>query len=195
VGPAFDAALAVLAEQGATLVDVSIPYYLEVCAALMVTASAEMGAYHYPDMTSRWGDYFAATRLGLGRGALASGADYVQAQRVRRVGQQALAGVFAAVDVIATPTAAAGASSYDEILDPDADPMALFEKVFTAYWDAVGNPALVVPMGFTGGGLPLSLQLGGRPFDEASLLRVAHAYQSTTDLHLQVPELATATLV
>jgi len=97
--------------------------------------------------------------------------------------------------VIATPTAAAGATSYEEILDPDADPMALFEKVFTPYWDAVGNPALVVPMGFTGGGLPLSVQLGGRPFDEATLLRVGHAYQSATDFHLQVPELATATLV
>jgi aspartyl-tRNA(Asn)/glutamyl-tRNA(Gln) amidotransferase subunit A len=195
VGPAFDAALAVLADQGAILVDVSIPYYLEVCAALMVTASAEMGAYHYPDMTSRWGDYFAATRLGLGRGALASGADYVQAQRVRRVGQLALAELFTTVDVIVTPTSSSGATSYEEILDPDADPMALFQKVFTAYWDAVGNPALVVPMGFTAPGLPLSLQLAAKPFDEATLLRVGHAYQSDTDFHLQIPELATATLV
>jgi aspartyl-tRNA(Asn)/glutamyl-tRNA(Gln) amidotransferase subunit A len=191
----FDAALATLETQGAVLVDVSIPYYLEVCAAMMITASAEIGAYHYPDMCARWGDYFAATRLTLGRGALSSGADYVQAQRVRRVGQHALAAMFADVDVIATPTASTGATSYAEIFDPGADPMALFEKVFTPYWDAVGNPAFVVPMGFTDGGLPLSLQLGGRPFDESTLLRVGHAYQSATDFHLQVPELASATFV
>jgi aspartyl-tRNA(Asn)/glutamyl-tRNA(Gln) amidotransferase subunit A len=191
----FDAALAVLEAQGAVLVDVSIPLYQEVCAAMMVTAGAEMGAYHLPDMVARWADYFAATRLGLGRGALMSGADYVQAQRVRRVGQQALAQLLTEVDVIATPTASTGATPYTEIFDPDAEPMALFEKVFTPYWDAVGNPVLVVPMGFTEGGMPLSLQLGGRPFDEATLLRVGRAYQSATDFHLRVPELATATLV
>jgi aspartyl-tRNA(Asn)/glutamyl-tRNA(Gln) amidotransferase subunit A len=190
----FDEALRVLAEQGADLVDVTIPYYTEVGAAMMITASAEIGAYHNPDMRTRWHDYFAATRMMLGRGALATGADYVQAQRVRRVGQQALAEVFAGVDVIATPTAARGATRYSELLDPEGDPMALFEQVFTPYWDAVGNPVLVVPMGFTAERLPLSLQLAAAPFGESLLVRTGHAYQSCTEHHLQVPDLLAATL-
>ena len=58
-------------------------------------------------------------------------------------------------------------------------------KMFTAYWDAVGNPALVVPMGFTSANLPLSLQIAGRPFEEATLLKIGDAYQRVTDWHQQ----------
>jgi aspartyl-tRNA(Asn)/glutamyl-tRNA(Gln) amidotransferase subunit A len=192
---AFDLALDVLEAQGAELIDVSIPLYQEVVAAMMITASAEMGAYHLPDAQTRWDDYFTATRVGLARGAFATGADYVQAQRVRRVGQLALAQLYEEVDVIVTPTACAGATSYDDILDPDADPMALFATVFTPYWDAVGNPVLVVPMGFTADGLPLSLQLAGRPFEESTLVRVGRSYQSATDFHVRVPALAAGALV
>ena len=63
------------------------------------------------------------------------------------------------MDVIVTPAAAVGAFRYgeDDMLDVDR----LFNLIFTAYWDAVGNPALVVPMGFTTRGLPLSLQIAG----------------------------------
>ena len=62
----------------------------------------------------------------------------------------------------------------------------------TTYWDAVGNPALVVPIGFTDAGLPLSLQLAGKPFDEVAILRAGHAYQQTTDWHRRVPDLVGA---
>ena len=62
--------------------------------------------------------------------------------------------------------------------------------IYTPYWDAVGNPALVVPMGFNGAGLPLSLQIGGKPFDEATILKVGDAYQTATDWHLAVPPIA-----
>ena len=50
-----------------------------------------------------------------------------------------------------------------------------------------GHPALTLPMGFTNGGLSLSLQVAGRPFDESLVLRVGDAYQSTTDWHLRLP--------
>ena len=63
----------------------------------------------------------------------------------------------------------------------------MMRTMFTGYWDAVGNPALVVPMGFTADGLPLSLQIAGRPFDEAGILKIGDAYQTATDWHLAVP--------
>jgi aspartyl-tRNA(Asn)/glutamyl-tRNA(Gln) amidotransferase subunit A len=64
---------------------------------------------------------------------------------------------------------------------------------FTSIWNSLGMPALCVPMGFTNDGLPLSLQIVGKPFDEASVLRVGHAYQQLTDWHLRVPPIAART--
>jgi aspartyl-tRNA(Asn)/glutamyl-tRNA(Gln) amidotransferase subunit A len=65
---------------------------------------------------------------------------------------------------------------------------------FTSYWNAMGLPALVTPMGFNAAGLPLSLQIAGRPFEEAVVLRVGDAFQQVTDWHLQVAPLVSAVL-
>ncbi|MGW4590513.1 amidase [Amycolatopsis thermoflava] len=186
---AFDAAVAVLAEQGATVVEVTLPYWHEMITADMVTMGCEALAYHRNDLAGRWGDYYAATRAMLVTGAMASGADYVQAQRVRRVAQDALARLFETVDVIAAPTAAVGAPTFDSITTPGGgvDVSELFSLIFTPYWDSVGNPVLAVPMGFTADGMPLSLQLAGPAFGEATILRAGDAFQQSTDWHLRVP--------
>lgn len=184
----FDAAVAALSELGAVVVEVSLPLYREMAAATMVTAYAEGLAYQRQDMRTRWGDYFAGTRDFTARGALVSGADYVQAQRVRRVAQRGVQALLGEVDVIVTPTAATGALPYDEEDQlPNLD--RLIDHMFTQYWNATGNPALSIPMGFTGEGLPLSLQIAGRPFDEATVLRAGHAYQQVTGWHLELPPL------
>jgi len=187
VSGCFEAAVAALQELGASTVEVSLPLFDEVQAALMPTCAAESLAYHMLDARTRWGDYFEGTRAMLARGALVSGADYVQAQRVRRVAQRQVQQVFDEVDAIVMPTAAVGAFRYgdDNMLDIDK----LFKLVFTAYWDALGNPALVVPMGSTATGLPLSLHIAGRPFEEATVLNVGHAYQQITAWHTAVPPL------
>jgi aspartyl-tRNA(Asn)/glutamyl-tRNA(Gln) amidotransferase subunit A len=187
----FEAAVSALEGLGASVVEVSLPYFRELGAATMMTWEAEALAYHRGDLRTRWSDYFASTRVMVARGALVSGADYVQAQRVRRVAQRALRRLFEDVDVIVTPTNVRGAPRYDEhdrLLDIDH----LVEGLFTPYWNSVGNPVLAVPMGFTGDGLPLSLQLAGRPFEEALVLRAADAYQRATDWHLRVPPLMMA---
>jgi Asp-tRNA(Asn)/Glu-tRNA(Gln) amidotransferase A subunit family amidase len=180
----FDAAVDALTGLGADVVEVTLPHYGEVATAVVVTMAAEALAYHRNDIKDRGHDYFAGTRQILAMGALASSADYVQAQRVRRLAQGELAELFRSVDVIASPTAAIGSPSY-ELLDR-AGIMSVFQLIFTAYWDGVGNPVLVVPMGFTEAGLPLSLQLAGRPFEEGLLVRAGDAFQSVTDWHLQV---------
>ena len=101
VGAHFEAAVSTLEELGATVVEVELPYFDEMQAATMVTLCAEALAYHMPDMQSRWTDYFSTTRLRLIQGALTSAADFVQAQRVRRVAVKALTELFETVDVVA----------------------------------------------------------------------------------------------
>jgi aspartyl-tRNA(Asn)/glutamyl-tRNA(Gln) amidotransferase subunit A len=184
----FDAAVAMLKVLGASVQEITLPLYAEMGATLMPIVGSESLAYHRADAQARWNDYFEATRTMLARGAMVSGADYVQAQRVRRVAQHELQQLFQTVDVIVSPTAAVGAFRYgadDRLLDLES----MFRLVFTAYWDAAGNPALVVPMGFTADGLPLSLQIAGRPFEEGTVLRVGDAFQRMTDWHVREPEL------
>lgn len=183
----FDAALDRLTDLGAQLVEVRLPWFEEVCTALWVTVGSEALAYHLQDLRTHWNDYNVITRINIARGALSSGADYVQAGRVRRMAQRQLAKLFAQVDLIATPTSAIGAPTHEEVTQPRVERS--FKTVFTGYWDAVGNPAIALPMGATAEGLPLSLQFAGRPFEDALVLRAGEAYQSVTDWHLRIPEL------
>jgi aspartyl-tRNA(Asn)/glutamyl-tRNA(Gln) amidotransferase subunit A len=66
--------------------------------------------------------------------------------------------------------------------------------VFTPFWNPLGLPVLAIPMGFTNDGMPLSLQIAGKPFDEATVFQVADAFQQATDHHLQVPSLVAGTV-
>jgi aspartyl-tRNA(Asn)/glutamyl-tRNA(Gln) amidotransferase subunit A len=180
----LDAAVAQLRAAGATVVPVELPLYPELTSATMIGFCAEAYAYHRPDLQSRWFDYGAGTRMSVAIGAMISGGDYVQAQRVRRVGQRRIAELFTEVDLIVTPTSACGAPAVDKLSFGD-----IIDALHTPYWNALGNPAISVPMGFTTDGLPLGLQIIGRPFDEAAVLAAGHAYQQRTSWHLRVPEL------
>ncbi|NUU23305.1 MAG: amidase [Streptomycetaceae bacterium] len=194
--PAVDGLLAAAVETlsalGADVVELELPYYTEMVTADMVTLAGEAAAYHMPDLQTRWGDYFAATRMMVTLGALYSAADYVQAQRVRRVAQKALARVYQDVDLIVTPTCSVGSPAYgDELAELVGG--AGFSTLHTPYWDSVGNPVLSVPIGFTAKGLPLGMQFAARPFDEATALRAGDAYQQRTDWHLRIPGSGTGT--
>jgi len=186
--PAIDAAIEQLRMLGATVVEVTLPRYAETITAQWVTMVCEALAYHRNDLATRWED-FTSTRTTVGAAASFSGADFVQAQRVRRVVQRELAGLLQDVDLLLTPTASTAAPTYDALT---SRPDELLRSIHTAYWDAVGNPALVVPAGLTADGLPLSLQLAARPFEEALLVRVGDAYQQATDWHLRTPPPASA---
>ncbi len=186
---ALEGAVEALGALGASVVEVTLPYYREMVLVDLLTTAAEAYAYHRNDLQQRWGDFFAATRAMVIGGVLVDAADYVQAQRLRRVAQQALAGLMTEVDAVVAPTAATGAFRYDDMLGRPLDLPALFDTMFTPYWDSLGNPVLAVPIGFTDRRLPLSLQIAGRPFEEALVLAVGHAYQQQTDWHLQLPPL------
>ena len=187
--PAFEAAVAVLAAAGADVVEARLPYYAELTLADMITFTAEGLAIHRGDLRARWGDYFATTRAALVNGALVSGADYVQAQRVRRVAMQALGDLFTQVDLLVCPTMQSGALKFDELVPRGAADAGIGAVMNTGYWDCTGNPVLAVPIGFTAAGLPLSMQIAAPAFGEAAALRAGQAYQERTGWHLREPKL------
>jgi aspartyl-tRNA(Asn)/glutamyl-tRNA(Gln) amidotransferase subunit A len=188
----FEDAIAALEGLGATSVEVTLPHWSEAGFATLVTLAADAVAYHRPHMERRWDDYFSATRDLLTQGTLLSAADYQQAQRVRQTTDRSLQQLFEDVDLILSPTTSSGAFAYDEH-DVLPNLEAVDATLFTGYWSAVGYPALAVPMGFTVEGLPLSLQIAGRPFDDGLVLRAGYAYQRITDWHLRLPPLVTET--
>lgn len=187
--PTLDAALAELTAAGATVVEIELPLYDELKDATMLGLAAEAYAYHRPDLQSRWPDYFEGTRMAVVTGALLSGGDFAQIQRVRRVGQRRMAELFTDVDLIVTPTAACGAQKIEDLAFSG-----IIDALHTPYWNALGNPAMSVPMGFTTDGLPLGMQIAARPFDEALAFTAGHAYQRRTDWHRKVPGLVAGLL-
>jgi aspartyl-tRNA(Asn)/glutamyl-tRNA(Gln) amidotransferase subunit A len=121
-------------------------------------------------------------RIMLGTYALSAGyydAYYRRAQRVRNLIRRDYDVAFGdgvGVDVVAMPTTPAPAFRLGEHLQ---DPLAMYlGDVFTVSANLAGLPAISVPAGFTAAGLPVGLQLVGRPFDEATLLRLGHAHES-----------------
>jgi aspartyl-tRNA(Asn)/glutamyl-tRNA(Gln) amidotransferase subunit A len=178
----FDGALEAMAAAGAEVVEVEIPYYRELTDATLLASGAEAFAYHRANLGKRWADYGAGTRAYIAVGALHTAADYVAAQRVRRIGQRAVAGLLERIDVVAMPTTAIAAPELANL-----DPSRLLGAIYTPVWNGVGLPTLALPMGFNAAGLPLGMQLSGRPWDEATVLRLGAAYQAGTDWHLATP--------
>ncbi len=148
----------------------------EACLPIFMT---EALAYHRRNLAEHWDDYGSFTRQMVASALFYSAADHVQAQRVRRFVASKVDDILGEVDVIATPTAGAGAPPVDNLDFASA----LTLPVFTAPWNALGLPTISVPCGFTGDGLPVGLQLAGRRFDETTVLRAADGFQAVTDWH------------
>ncbi len=102
---------------GATVVEVQVPYYEELCSAARITSRSESFAYHADDLAARWDDYFRSTRRGVSGGAFYTAAEYVQAQRVRRVVQRALTELYTTVDLVITPPTATVSAFLMDSLD------------------------------------------------------------------------------
>jgi aspartyl-tRNA(Asn)/glutamyl-tRNA(Gln) amidotransferase subunit A len=181
---AVHAAIAVLTDAGAVIVDAPLPYRNELKDATMLGFVMESFAYHHRNLQSRWTDYGAETRLSIGTGALFSSGDYIQMQRVRRVAVKAMEELFGRIDIHLTPTAMTGG-----LLIETQDFEKYIDVVNTGYWNGVGYPAISIPMGQDAKGLPLGLQLAGRPFEESAVLRIADAFQRRTSFHLAEPNI------
>jgi aspartyl-tRNA(Asn)/glutamyl-tRNA(Gln) amidotransferase subunit A len=128
-------------------------------------------------MRERPEDYGALARERLMAGAFVRAADYVNATRIRRKMADAFHALFADIDVAVT------ASSMDAACRID-DPQAVehtYARQARAPFNVTGSPAICVPVGFSKSGLPLAMQIVGRPYSEALIYRVADAYEQATD--------------
>ena len=182
VAGAFEEAMATLRRLGAEVRDVQIPSLAATHSFLLIML-AEAYAYHERDLREHPELYGDVLRERLLAGALVTAAEYVQAQRVRSGICRETAAVLRDVDVLATPTTPKPATPFALAHDPEFG----FPRSNMPPFNITGSPTLALPCGFSASGLPLSLQLAGRPFDEATVLRVGHAYEQATRWHTRRP--------
>lgn len=165
-----------------------MPLCGELTTACLVIMFCEALALHVPMLRSRGADHGAATPHVLSTGVFYSGADYFQAQRVRRLGNGRLRALFEDVDLVVTPTTTAPAPTFEQLTAMVENATgADVGTVHTQYSDVTGHPVLSIPVGYNADGLPLGVQIAGRPFDVALVLRAGDACQRTTDWHLRIP--------
>jgi aspartyl-tRNA(Asn)/glutamyl-tRNA(Gln) amidotransferase subunit A len=205
VQKSMDAAIDTYQRLGAEFVEIFLPHtdYAVATYYLIATAEASSNLARYDgvrfghraegtggllDMyTKSRSQGFGAEvkrRIMLGTYALSSGyydAYYVKAQKVRTLIMQDFVRAFGTVDVILTPVAPTPAFRIGEKVD---DPLQMYlSDIFTIPVNLAGTCALSVPAGFSAGGLPIGLQLIGKPFDEETILRAAHAFEQATEWH------------
>ena len=192
VAAAFESALAALAEAGATIVDVDLPSIHLAEAAGWLIVYAEMFALHeghIPGIDDR--DEMGAGLLA--RGPFVSAADYLRALRLRTVVQREMEQVFAGIDALACPGATTIAPLLEDMLADTGSQRVDWLEVAprtSLPFNFTGQPGLCMPMG-TVDGLPVSLQLVGRPHDEQTLFALGSAFQAATDHHLATPPILT----
>ncbi|PYO08779.1 MAG: Asp-tRNA(Asn)/Glu-tRNA(Gln) amidotransferase GatCAB subunit A [Candidatus Rokuibacteriota bacterium] len=178
----FEQALATLRQLGASVEDVQIPS-IQSAGAFMAIMLSEAFAYHERDLREHPERFGELLRERMQAGALITGSEYVQAQRLRTRLQADMSAVLRRVDVLGTPTSPKPAPTFATVYDPDYG----FPRGNTGPFNMTGLPALAVPCGFTAAGLPISIQIVGRPFDETTVLRVGHTYEQATDWHKRHP--------
>jgi aspartyl-tRNA(Asn)/glutamyl-tRNA(Gln) amidotransferase subunit A len=181
---AFEEALATVRRLGAEVRDVQIPS-LHATHSFLLILMAEAFAYHEHDIRGHPELYGDVLRERILTGALVTGAEYTQAQRIRAQLCRETADVLREVDVLVTPTALKPATPFALAQDPESG----FPKSNMPPFNLTGSPTLALPCGFSSSGLPLSLQVSGRPFDEGTVLRVGHAYERATAWHTRRPPL------
>jgi len=185
-------ALDLLESLGAVVNVVDLPMYNDTQAISTAILMAEASAYHQ-DLLARDGDkLYPPVRLRLEAGLFITAADYLLAQQGRTIFNNQARRLLDDVDLLAGPA------------QPITAPELLAEKVrvgeqeigtvaaLTQYsrpYNLTGFPAIAIPCGFSSDGMPISLQLAGRSFDELTVLRAAHAYEQATDWHKRRPNI------
>jgi aspartyl-tRNA(Asn)/glutamyl-tRNA(Gln) amidotransferase subunit A len=211
VRAAVETAVATCRLLGAEIVEVDLPHteFAVACYYLIATAEASSNLARYDGV--RFGlradnaggliDMFMQSRargfgsevkrrIMLGTYALSSGyydAYYLKAQKVRTLIRQDFLDAFAKVDVLLGPVAPTPAFRLGEKI---ADPLQMYlSDIFTIPVNLAGTCAMSLPCGFSGKGLPIGLQLIGKPFAEADILRTAHAFEQATEWHKKKPKI------
>ena len=183
-------AIGVLESMGAVVTEVSFPMFNDSQAISGAILMAEAAAYHRDLLASDGEKLYPPVRVRLEAGLFVSAADYLRAQQARSLFDRQARELLEHVDLLAGPT------------EPVTAPLLLAERVqagerevgttgaltqYTRPYNLTGFPAISVPCGFSEAGLPMALQLAGRPFDELTVLRAAHAYEQATEWHSRRP--------
>ena len=197
VEAAVMAAIKLLGEMGAVVSEIDLPLIDEIPGAVNAVMLPEALALHQRWMQERPDDYGDDVRYRLELGATYLAVHYVQAQRLRDNAIRAWRDqVFSQIDLIAMPTTPITAPRIEEASGSGRSGVSLqvtFSLIrLTNPLNFLGVPAISVPCGFTGDGMPIGLQLAGRWWDDATVLRAAHAYEQATDWHKRLPPLQTA---
>jgi aspartyl-tRNA(Asn)/glutamyl-tRNA(Gln) amidotransferase subunit A len=180
-----------LRDLGAIVTDpLGLPYIEDALPANITIISSEAATFHQANMDERPGDYGedVFTRLSIGRDHPATA--YITARNTQRQVQEQLLDSLGNFDALLTPMLPLGAPPINQNdVMVGGKPMDVRAAVtrYTQPFNLTGFPAISVPCGFTDDGLPIGFQLAGKSFDEATLLRIAHAYQGATEWHTQRP--------
>lgn len=155
--------------------------------------STEPSTYHQRWLREQPDSYGEDVRTLLEMGEMLLATHYIQAQRYRTLLRQEFMEAFKSVDCFVCPTLPFRATRVGEMsvvieggLEED---MLSAIMQFTGVPSLTGLPSLNVPCGFDSGGLPVGMQIIGRPFDEATLFRIGSAFQEATDFHTKAPSL------
>jgi aspartyl-tRNA(Asn)/glutamyl-tRNA(Gln) amidotransferase subunit A len=188
---AFETALDSLRQLGAAIAEVSIPAYERLLAVGTTIAACEFavaGANLYHDHPE---DLEPVDVADLKAGSIIPAVDYIRATQERRLLQVAFRSATDAVDVFASPSYPLAPRPYGSFPRVRGREFTFADAIrYTFPFDVLGLPAISVPNGFTPAGSPIGIQVVGRAFDEATVLRVAHAYEQATDWHERRPHVA-----
>jgi len=190
---AVEAAAKTLEGLGATLSEVDIKTVSVAPGASHAVLAPEAYAYHEEWLKTRAAEYGEDVRQRLRVGAFVTGAEYLKGQRLRVLLRNEVDTALAKLDVLLAPTTpieAQPVGQNDVRIGGESFPVRASLIRFTRPFNLSGHPAASIPCGFTEGGLPMGLHIIGRPFDEATVLRVADAYQRVTDWHTRRAPLA-----
>jgi aspartyl-tRNA(Asn)/glutamyl-tRNA(Gln) amidotransferase subunit A len=190
VSQAVWSAIGVLEDMGAEVTEVAFPMFRHAQAISTAILMAEAAAYHRDLLARDGAKLYPPVRLRLEAGLFITAADYLRAQQARTLFDRQARQLLEQVDLLAGPT------------EPVTAPILLATEVqvgehtlgttaaltqYTRPYNITGFPAISIPCGFSDAGLPIGLQLAGRPFDESTVLRAAHAYEQATDWHQRRP--------
>ena len=193
VARALDETLAVLKQEGAEIVQVELPDQRQLTAACQFVLATEAAALHKRWMIERSGDYGAQVLMRLQNGLAIPAVSYLEAMRWRGPALAAYLTAVEGTDAVIAPVAPMPAPTITESdVGNSHDAEAVIQRItrFTRPINYLGLPSLSIPAGFTKAGLPVGMQVIGRSFDEAMLIRIGAAFQRATDFHERVPELS-----
>jgi aspartyl-tRNA(Asn)/glutamyl-tRNA(Gln) amidotransferase subunit A len=193
VAKALDEAIATFKSLGVKVAEVNLPDQTLVTAAAMAIITVESATYHAPWLRTRPEDYGPQVRNRLQNGLAFSGVEYLEALRWRAHALEAHLAAIGKCDAVLAPAYRAVAPTIAETDvggGPNAEAVIQGLTRFLRPINYLGLPVLSVPAGFGQYGMPIGLQLIGRPFQDEALIALGIAFQSATDHHTKVPKLA-----